>query len=347
MRMNWRGVLGIVLSAAFLYWALHDISPSTVMEHLRQSSLGLMLLAATVATLTFPLRALRWRVILEPVVPDVKLGALWRSTCIGMMVNNVVPARVGELARAYALTREEPRLPFSASFASLAVDRAFDAVLVMTLMVVALLDPALPSASTDVSERLTHTLGLGTLFAVAFLGALYVLVFLPDTMIRWYEAITRRVAPRFEARGREMLVAFASGLSVLRSPSRFAAVFLWTLVHWLMSALAFWIGFRAVGIEASYFAALLVQGVIVVGVAIPQAPGFFGVFEAAARWTLVSVYGISADLAITWAIGYHLLSFIPITLIGGWYFVRMGLRIGQIRSETQGPAAPDEARAAS
>jgi hypothetical protein len=87
--------------------------------------------------------------------------------------------------------------------------------------------------------------------------------------------------------------------------------------------------------------------VIVVGVAIPQAPGFFGVFEAAARWTLVSVYGISADLAISWAIGYHLLSFIPITLIGGWYFVRMGLRIGQIRSEAQGPAAHGEARAAS
>jgi hypothetical protein len=144
-----------------------------------------------------------------------------------------------------------------------------------------------------------------------------------------------------------MLVAFASGLSVLRSPSRFASVFLWTLAHWLVNALAFWIAFKAVGIEASYFAALLVQGVIVISVALPQAPGFFGVFEAAAKWTLVSVYAIGADRAITWAIGFHLLSFIPITAIGGWYFVRMGLRLGQIRSETQGPAVPGEARAPS
>ena len=144
-----------------------------------------------------------------------------------------------------------------------------------------------------------------------------------------------------------MLVAFASGLSVLRSPSRFASVFAWTLAHWLVNALAFWIAFKAVGIEASFFAALLVQGVIVISVALPQAPGFFGVFEAAARWTLVSVYAIGADRAITWAIGFHLLSFIPITVIGGWYFVRMGLHIGQIRSETQAPAVPDEARAPS
>jgi uncharacterized protein (TIRG00374 family) len=343
--MNWRGALGIVLSAAFLYWALHDIDPAEVMAHLRQSNIWLLLASAACATLMFPLRALRWRVILQPVLPDVRLGPLWRSVCIGMMVNNVVPARVGEFARAYALTREERRLPFSASFASLAVDRVFDAVVVMLLLVVALFDPALSSASPEVSRRLTHTLGIGSIAAAAVLAGLYLLVFLPETVIRVYERLTRRVAPRFEARGREMLVAFASGLSVLRSPSRFASVFLWTLAHWLVSAFAFWIGFRAVGIEASFFAALLVQGVIVVGVAIPQAPGFFGVFEAAARWTLVSVYAIPADQAITWAIGYHLLSFIPITLIGGWYFVRLGLHLGEIRSETQDAGTPREVRA--
>ena len=89
----------------------------------------------------------------------------------------------------------------------------------------------------------------------------------------------------------------------------------------------------------------LIVAVTVVGVALPQAPGFFGVFEAAARWTLVSVYAVSADRAITWAIGYHLLSFIPITVIGAWYFVRLGLHLGEIRSETQGAGAPDEAPA--
>lgn len=345
MRMNWRGALGILLSAAFLYWALHDIDPAEVLTHLRQSNLWLLLASAATATLIFPLRAIRWKVILEPVVPGVRFGPLWRAVCIGMMVNNVVPARVGELARAYALTREERRLPFSASFASLAVDRVFDAVVVMLLMVVALMDPGLPSASPEVQRRLTNTLGLGSVFAAGVLAALYLLVFFPDAMLRWYERLTRRVAPRFERRGRELLVAFASGLSVLRSPARFASVFAWTLAHWLVSALAFWIGFRAVGIDASYFAALLVQGVIVVGVALPQAPGFFGVFEAAARWTLVSVYAVSADRAITWAIGYHLLSFIPITLIGGWYFVRMGLHLGEIREETQDARSPDEARA--
>ena len=347
MRVNWRGALGIALSAGFLYWALHDIEWVEVRAHLQRANLWLLLASALCTLLIFPLRTIRWRIILEPVVPDVKLGPLWRAVCIGMMVNNVWPARIGELARAYVITREEKRLPFSAAFASLAVDRVFDTVIVMLLIVVALFDPALPAASADVSNRLLQSLALMTVVAAIVLGVLYLLVFFPNVVISWYELLTRRVAPRFEARGREMLVAFASGLSVLRSPSRFASVFLWTLAHWLVNALAFWIAFKAVGIEASYFAALLVQGVIVISVALPQAPGFFGVFEAAAKWTLVSVYAIGADRAITWAIGFHLLSFIPITAIGGWYFVRMGLRLGQIRSETQGPAVPGEARAPS
>lgn len=347
MRVNWRGALGIALSAGFLYWALHDINWAEVRTHLQQSNLWLLILSALCTMLIFPLRAIRWRVILQPVVPDVRLGPLWRAVCIGMMANNVIGARVGELVRAFAVTREEKRLTFSASFASLVVDRVFDAVIVMLLIVVALLDPSLPAASADVSRRLMQTLGLVSIVAAFVLGVLYLLVFLPHVVISWYELLSRRVAPRFEARGRDLLVAFASGLSVLRSPSRFAAVFLWTLAHWMVNALAFWIAFKAVGIEASYFAALLVQGVIVISVALPQAPGFFGVFEAAARWTLVSVYAVGADRAITWAIGFHLLTFIPITIIGGWYFVRMGLRLGEIRSETQGPVVPDEARAPS
>ena len=116
---------------------------------------------------------------------------------------------------------------------------------------------------------------------------------------------------------------------MLRSPSRFGAVLMWTVLHWLMNALAFWLGFRAVGIVAPFSAALFVQGIIAIGVAIPSAPGFFGVFEAVARESL-AVYGVGPDLAVAWAIGFHILSFIPITLIGAVYFARLGMHMGDL-----------------
>jgi uncharacterized membrane protein YbhN (UPF0104 family) len=181
--------------------------------------------------------------------------------------------------------------------------------------------------------------GWGTLVLGLFVGALYAVVFFPERIISLFELFARRVAPRIEARGRVLLLAFAAGLGVLRSPRRFAAVFAWTTLHWLVNALAFWIGFRAVGITAPFGAALFLQGLIAIGVAIPSSPGFFGVFEALAR-TGLSVYAVDKTLATSWAIGFHLLSFVPITLLGAWYFARLGMHLGDMAG-----VAPDAAPA--
>jgi uncharacterized protein (TIRG00374 family) len=106
-------------------------------------------------------------------------------------------------------------------------------------------------------------------------------------------------------------------------------------VHWLIGGLGIWLGFLAVGIDLPFSAALFVQTVTGFGVALPSAPGFFGVFEAIAVLTL-AVYGVSAALATSWAIGFHILTFIPITLMGAYYFVRLGMHFRDLK------AAPEQ-----
>jgi hypothetical protein len=324
MKLGWRGALGILLSAGFLYLAFRGIALSEVVAHIRRANIGLLLLSAAAATCIFPLRALRWRPILDPIAPNLPFATLWSATAIGMMINNVVPARAGELARAYALSRSTPAVPFPAAFASLAVDRLFDAVVVLLLMFVAMLDPAFPRGAILMDRPVANYAGGGVLFTIAVLAAMYAIVLFPAKVLSVYELIARRVAPRFEARGRETLVSLSNGLSVLKTPRRFAAVFGWTLLHWLVNALAFWIAFKAVGIQAPFSAALFLQGIIAIGVAIPQAPGFFGVFETFGKYGL-GIFGVPPDAAVTWAIGFHFLSYVPITVIGAWYFVRAGL----------------------
>ena len=100
--------------------------------------------------------------------------------------------------------------------------------------------------------------------------------------------------------------------------------------------MAFYIGFRAVGITAPFSATLFVQGVIVVAVSVPSSPGFWGLFETAALASL-PLYGVSASAAVTWAIAYHVVAFIPITVIGAVYFARLGLTLDELGSAgTQG-----------
>jgi hypothetical protein len=237
--------------------------------------------------------------------------------------------------RAFALTRETRRVPMPAAIASVAVDRVFDALVVLILTLVAMLMPTFPANARVGNISAVRWAVIGLALIAAGMVGLYGIVFFPAVLLRGYGALARRVVPRLDAPGRRALQAFADGLSVLRNGRRFLAVFAWATLLWLVNAFAFWLGFRAVGITAPFSAALFVQGVIAIGVAVPSAPGFFGVFEVAAILGC-GVYGIPRDVAVTWAIGYHILSFVPITLIGLWYFARLGLHMRDVRSAEEG-----------
>ncbi|MFN8876033.1 MAG: YbhN family protein, partial [Gemmatimonadota bacterium] len=133
-------------------------------------------------------------------------------------------------------------------------------------------------------------------------------------------------------------VPWRGGLGAAPRPRRFALVFAWTLAHWLLNALAFWLGFEAVGITLPFSAANFLQGVIAIGVALPSSPGFFGVFESVAKAGL-GVYGVAADRAVAWAFGYHLLTYVPVTVIGALYFTRLGLSLGQMARDERAAEA--------
>jgi uncharacterized protein (TIRG00374 family) len=329
MKFGWRGALGIALSVTALWWTLRDIAFDSVMEHIRDSNALLLALSTIAATGIFPLRARRWRPILHSMAPNMPFGPLWRATAIGMMVSNLVPARAGELARAYALARETRRVPFTAAFASIAVDRAFDATVVLLLMFIAMLDSQFRGDALVAGQPASRVIAGGAMFAGSVLAVLYLMVRFPNAVVRAYEKLAGHISPRLADRGGWLLRTFVSGLGVLRRPALFGEVLGWTVLHWLLNAFAFWLGFLAVGIDAPFSAALFLQGLIAIGVALPSAPGFFGIFELFAKAGL-TVYGVPDDLAVAWAISFHFLSFIPITLIGAWYFVRLGLHMREI-----------------
>lgn len=331
MKLDWRAALGFVLSAALLAWVLSRIPLDHVWAVLRASDLRLFAAAAFFATICVPIRAIRWRPILDPVAPRLPYGSLWRASAIGMMVNNVIPARVGELARAFALKREESRVPFSAALASLAVDRLFDAFVVLVLMVIPTFLPSFPQAAMIGTVSVTRIAIVGSIVLAGLALVLYGIVYFPDRLIALYRALANKIAPTLVAKGQEALEHFAAGLSVLRSPGRFMLVFSLAVIHWLCNGFAFYLGFLAVGIHVPFGAALFLQGVIAIGVAAPAAPGFVGVFEFFGVLGL-KLFGVPAAQATAWAVGYHVLTFIPITLIGAWYAMRMGLHLKDVKA---------------
>ena len=95
------------------------------------------------------------------------------------------------------------------------------------------------------------------------------------------------------------------GLTVLRSPALLAGTVIWSLVLWLMNALAFYVAFEAFDIPVGFLGALLMQGILVFGITVQLTPGFLGQFEAAIVAAL-ALFRVPNDVASSYAIAYHI-----------------------------------------
>jgi hypothetical protein len=282
----------------------------------------------------FWIRAWRWRAIVDPVRPGTGFRSRFAAVCIGFMGNNLLPARIGEFARAYAFSRMEP-VPVVASLSSLLIERLFDAVSLVVLLFVAMALPGLPAWPGDAATDFPAIArGLG-IIVVGILLFLFFLVLRPQVAVRGLEAVARKVLPRPIRRPViDALEAFLAGAAVLRNGRLLFETTWMSVVLWLFNCMGFWFAFRAFGLDLSFTAALFFQSCIAIGVAVPAAPGFFGTYEFAAKIVLVDLRGMDANKALGFALGFHLAGFIPVTLMGLWYAWSLGLSLrGMARTE--------------
>lgn len=334
MRFDWRAALGVAVTVVLLWWVLRDVNFAAVVAEVRGADYGLLGLAIAVTTAGFLLRAFRWKVLLHPVRPDTGLRARFAAVNIGFMANNLLPLRVGEFARAYALSRLEP-VSASGAFGSLAVERFLDALTVLGLLLVAVAAPDFPDDAMVGGRSIGTVVNLMAGMVGVLLLGLVVLLVWPRPLLRLVERLAGRGLPAESVRRVvDSLAAFLDGLVALRKPRLLVAAVAWSIVVWCWNSLGFWIGFRAFGIEASYFAALFVNSIVAFAVAAPSSPGFFGTFHAGVTVALVGVYGVGEGQTLAYAFGYHLGGFVPVTLIGLYFTWRLGLTFRDIgRSE--------------
>ncbi len=324
---RFKTLFGLVITVALLAWVLRDVSAAAVLAELRAANVWLLAAMVVVATLPFLLRALRWQVLLLPDFPGSSLTSRFAAVCIGFMANNVLPARLGEFARAYSFSRIEP-IPISQSLASLVVERVFDAVILGAFLVFTVSYGNFAAGQTALVRGAAVTAGV--LFGLA-LVILWAMARWPRRSLNLVEQLVGRfLSPSRTERAIGILASFIRGLGALHNPWVFARALLWSLAVWLCIAASVWIGLLAFGIrEPGFIGAMFVQAVIGFAVAIPSSPGFFGPFEAAAMVAL-GAYGVDSVRIVSFATGYHILTFIPVTVLGIWYLYRLGIRWSEV-----------------
>jgi glycosyltransferase 2 family protein len=324
----WQILLGIAISAVLLYLSLHNVKFSEVLGYVRGARVGLITLAVGLATLTFALRIFRWQLLLKG-DDGRRLHAvpLWHAIAMGFMANNVLPLRIGEVVRTYAASRLTGTR-FTSVLASIAVERLFDAVTVVALLGIGLFTARLPTS--DVSGRVHNIVTFGGGAALLGLVLAAMVVAFPGAA----ERIVARLLPsaRLSARIIGIIEGVSHGFSALRSPGRVLGVVFWSFAVWGVSALSFYVMFQAFDIPVDLSGALLMQGLIMFGIALPSTPGYVGVFEYPIT-TVLGLYGADPNLAAAYALTYHVTTFLPITLLGAYSIFRTNLGLTAFRQD--------------
>jgi glycosyltransferase 2 family protein len=334
MKARGRAAVGVVITVLLLWWVLGGVSLEEVWTEVRQANLCLLGLGVTLTTVTFFLRALRWRVLLHPIYPGTTLRSRFAAVNIGFMANNLLPARVGEFARAYALARLEP-ISVSGSFGSLVVERFLDGLTLLLFVLLVMAAPGFP-ADASAGDLSPGVLVRGvTLVLGVLLAAMVALVLFPGVVMGVADKVAVRLPGGVGRPAVDALKAFLGGLNVFRNPGLFVQAVIWSLLIWAWQATAFWAALQAFGIRVGFGAALFVNGIIAFAVSVPAAPGFFGTFQAGALLGL-GVYGVAEAPAVAFSLGFHLGGFVPVTVIGLYYAWRLGLSLREVEeSETR------------
>jgi len=324
-----KALFGVLVTVLALWWVLKDVAFAEVWSNIRRGDPTLLVAAVAVATFGFVLRAMRWKVLLAPVMPDTGFRARFAAASIGFMANNVLPARVGEFARAYAFSRLEP-VTASAAFGTLVVERFMDGVVLLSFLVIPVLSAGFPDNGALSTGWGAAILKGGVVAVLVIMAALVVMAIWPKRFVRAMEWIARFLPDGVARPVIAGLEAFLDSLAILRDPKLLTLGFAWSFFFWAWHGISFWLAMLAFGIDTGFLSAIFVEAVVGFGVAIPSAPGFFGTFHAAANFALTDVYGIDEGASLAFAFGYHFGGWLPITMIGLWYAWRLGFSLRDV-----------------
>lgn len=334
MRTNWKVWLGIAVSAFLLWWVFRGEDLGAIAERLADADPFWLVLSGAISTSGGLIRALRWRLLLDPLGVKTTLYSRWASLNIGFMVTNVFFARLGEIVRPFALSRMSP-VTMSAALGTIVLERLLDTVALLLLLVLTLAAPAFPADAMIFGRSIGYAVS-----GVMLVGA--AVLILVVSMLAWPTIVTRlvrwgaRLLPdHLETRVIGGVESFLSGLDMLRRPKSLLHALLWSVLLWLWMAGSFWAAFRAFGIELGVTAAIFTQCAVSMFVALPAGPGFIGTMQAGVSVSVQDVFGVAAEPTLSLAVGYHLAGFIPVTLLGFYYAWRMGLHLGSIKSEAE------------
>ncbi len=326
-----------------IYFSIWKVDFSELGRSFRTANYWYALLIIIPIILSHYVRAVRWKVILERIHPNVRMGNLFAGVMIGYFMNNLIP-RSGEFVRPWFTAQDERETTFSSLLGSIVVERFIDTVaLLIMIAVILLVDQHLfdgfgeVGVNADVIRPIIYMailLGIGFILIAPSRAGLWV----AETASRPLDWMARRFGiarfSRLRASLLEMFRKLQLGFGAVRTTRQVILVTVHTALLYFLYMAPLWIMFNAFPSGANsavtLFAALEIYAVTALGYAVAPTPGAFGVFHVTARIALMKFAAFTYADAVAYATLTHFVNYlVPITM-GIYYLATRNMSFGTL-----------------
>jgi glycosyltransferase 2 family protein len=331
-KVNWRKLLpGIVVSLVSLVIVFYFVDLDRFIAAIRLADYRYIILLVLVCVVWLLVRALVWRTLLRE---QAGYGQVFLTVNEGYLLNNFLPFRLGEIGRAYLLSKKA-RLGFLQVLSSILIERLLDVAFAVTVFLTTL-PIVLQSGFGEQAAILTGVivlLGLVCLFLLARNREWAMIRF--DYLQTCLPGIQRVLKP-------QQLAAFFSGLDALRDTRRFLTTIGLMVINWGVALLQFFILLRAFSPDAKLLWAAFVLGVMSLGIAAPSSPGAIGVMEIAIVGAL-SAFKLDPSTSLAAALTAHFTNYLVTGILGLYALAHDGLSLtGLYRDVSQASASNED-----
>ena len=309
---DWRRLIpGLIISLISLAVVLYLAKPAELYKALLLADYRLVLVSIAVALLWLLVRSIAWRTLLQD---QATLEQVFFTVNEGYLLNNVLPFRLGEIARSFLLSHKTG-IDFWHVLSTIVIERIFDLALAAGLVLSTL--PFVLNAS------FARQAALGAAGIVLLgLAGLFLLACHRDWAIARIEQLGKRWPKVMRYTGHS-LNSFLSGLAVLTNGKLFFKALFWMTLDWLIAIGQYYLLVKAFIPEGTFLWAAFVLGIAALGIAAPSSPGGVGVYEAVVVAAL-AIFGVDAAPALAMAITAHLAQYLLVGVLGSIGLARDG-----------------------
>jgi glycosyltransferase 2 family protein len=313
--------LAYAFVAACLVWVFHDVHPRQLLGAMSIGNWWFVALAIIADVLTYVLQGIRWKSLLAP-VGRLSVRRATQGVYAGLFTNELVPLRVGELVRAFLVSRWLSS-SFTAVVPSMVVERFLDALCLAAGIGLAAVFVPLPKGFVKADAVLS---GIVLLAALLFLWLIY-----------QRNRKVKRGEPDHSSRvlswPSRLASQLTSGIRDIGSSCRLVLAALASVAMLACQILALWYMLLACNIGLPLAACAVILLIVRLGTAIPNAPANIGSHQFFCVLAL-SLFGIEKTVAAGFSIVYFLALTLPLWILGLLALSRTGLSLSTIRLRT-------------